>query len=71
MTELRKLMTEDLRLRNNSDHTILVYTKTIADFARYFRNPPDKMDPEEFPSQKPGCPMDPPVRNGTHAEVDT
>jgi integrase/recombinase XerD len=48
MTELRKRMTEDLRLRNYSDNTILIYTNTVADFARYFRRPPDKLGPEEI-----------------------
>jgi site-specific recombinase XerD len=47
MTELRKRMTEDLRLRY-SDNTILIYTNTVADFARYFRKSPDKMGPEEI-----------------------
>ena len=32
MTELRKRMREDLRLRNYSDHTTLIYTDTVADF---------------------------------------
>ena len=36
MTKLGKRMTEDLRLRNYSAHTILVYTNTVADFAPVF-----------------------------------
>lgn len=31
-----------------SDHTILVYTNTVADFARYFHKSPDKLGAEEI-----------------------
>src|SRR5260370_15035877 len=48
MTELRKRMTEDLRLRNYSDHTILIYTNTVAVLGRYFHKSPDRMGSEEI-----------------------
>jgi integrase/recombinase XerD len=48
MTELRKRMTDDLRLRNYSDRTTLTYTNAVADFARHFHKSPDKMGAEEI-----------------------
>ena len=48
MSELRKRMTEDLRLRNYSDRTILTYTNTVADFVDYFHKSPARMGPEEI-----------------------
>jgi integrase/recombinase XerD len=48
MTTLRQRMTEDLRLRNYSDLTIHSYIDSVADFARYFDSPPDRVGPDEI-----------------------
>src|SRR5258708_4023124 len=48
MTHLRKMMLEELERRNYAQTTIDVYIRTIEDFARYFRRPPDQFTPEHI-----------------------
>ena len=46
MTELRRRMLEELRLRNYAPNTIKVYIRCVANFAQYFRASPDRLGPE-------------------------
>ena len=48
MTELRRRMIEELRLRNYSPNTITVYIRCIAQFAQHFRLSPDEPGPEHI-----------------------
>ena len=48
MTDLRKMMLEELERRNYAQTTISSYIRTIEDFARYFRRPPDQLTPEHI-----------------------
>lgn len=48
MTELRRRMLEELRLRNYSPNTITVYIRCIAQFAQHFRRSPDRLGPEHI-----------------------
>jgi AraC-like DNA-binding protein len=42
MTQLRKMMLEELERRNHAQTTINCDIQTVEDFARYFRRPPDQ-----------------------------
>ena len=48
MTELRRRMLEELRLRNYASNTIAVYIRCVANFAQYFRASPDRLGPEHI-----------------------
>ncbi len=48
MTELRRRMLEELRLRNYSPNTIEVYIRCVANFAHHFRVSPDRLGPEHI-----------------------
>ena len=43
MTQLRKMMLEELQRRNYSDDTIRQYLRTVEDFAKHFGTRPDKL----------------------------
>ena len=45
MTHLRTMMLEELERRNYAESTKRVYVQTIEDLARYFKRPPDQLEP--------------------------
>jgi integrase/recombinase XerD len=47
MTELRRRMLEELRLRNHS-HAERAYIRCLANFAKHFRTAPDRLGPEHI-----------------------
>ena len=46
MTQLRKLMLEEIQRRNFTESTTRTYLRIIEDFARHFHRPPDQLGPE-------------------------
>jgi integrase/recombinase XerD len=48
MTELRQRMLEDLRIRNYAPATVKCYIHAVAEFAKHFHQPPDRLGPEEI-----------------------
>ena len=48
MTQLRRMMLEELQRRNYSQTTVNTYLKVVEDFARYFHRPPDELGKEQI-----------------------
>jgi integrase/recombinase XerD len=48
VTQLRKMMLEELQRRNYSQTTVNTYLKVVEDFARHFHRPPDKLGKEQL-----------------------
>ena len=42
------MMLEELERRNYSQSTTRTYLRTIEDLARYFKRPPDQLEPEHI-----------------------
>jgi integrase/recombinase XerD len=48
VTQLRKIMLEELERRNYAESTKRAYIQTIEDLARYFKRSPDQLEPEHI-----------------------
>jgi integrase/recombinase XerD len=50
VTQLRKMMLEELQRRNFSQTTVNSYIRVVKDFARHFHRPPDELGKEHIRS---------------------
>ena len=48
MTQLRKMMLEELERRNYTESTTRAYLQIVQDFACYFHRSPDQLGPEQI-----------------------
>jgi hypothetical protein len=48
VTHLRKMMLDELQLRNYAQYTIRHYVRTVEDFARRFNCSPDRLGPRHI-----------------------
>ena len=48
MTQLRKMMLEELQRRNYAQNTVKGYLRIVQDFAQYFHQRPDKLGPDHL-----------------------
>jgi integrase/recombinase XerD len=48
MTQLRKMMLEELQRRNYAQNTVTGYLRIVQDFAEHFHQRPDKLGPEQL-----------------------
>ncbi len=48
MTHLRKMMLDELQRRNYAQSTVDAYISAVEDFARYFRQSPDRLGPDHI-----------------------
>jgi hypothetical protein len=48
VTQLRKMMLDELQRRNYAQSTVEAYITALREFAAYFKRPPDQLGPEHI-----------------------
>jgi integrase/recombinase XerD len=48
VTQLRKMMLDELQRRNYAQSTVEAYVSALRDFAKYFKRPPDQLGPDHI-----------------------